>query len=411
MTTTAPPSAPPEPSATPRRPAGSDTLVRDPRRLRRALGWALVVVLVLLAAGAGLLLATPSRALRDTDDPELAGPDGTKALAEILRRQGVTVDVVRTRQDAERLLDENSTLVMSDPYTLTDEAASALVDDAHNVVLITASARMLRILELGSYSSAVSPARAEPDCDVPAFAHVGPIRPGQLFLPDAGVTACFGNATDGAAVLLSENGDGRRAIVDGAALFTNAHLAEDGNAALGLALLGAQPHVVWYVPSYDDSDRTDADAQQSLADLTPGWVSPAIALLMIVALLAAVWRGRRFGPLVAETLPVTVRASETMLGRARLTAKAADAAHAAAALRSGTTGRLAARLGLAARVDPGAIADAVADRIRVDRTACRALLTGPLPSTDAELVPFARSLTDLETAVDDAVRIERSTRD
>lgn len=389
----------------------ADTLIREPRRLRRGLGWVLVGLLLVAVAGAGLLLGTQTGTPRDTNDPELPGPGGTKALAEILRQQGVTVEVVRSHVEAARLLDHGTTLVMSDPYTLSDSVVSGLVERAGDVVVLTTSARMLRLLALGRYSPALSPAIAEADCDVAAFAHVGTIAPGQLFLPDPGVTACFGDAADGAAVLISDHDGTRRAAVDGTDLFTNAHLAENGNAALGLALLGAQPRVVWYVPSFADSDRTDVDPQQSLADLTPGWVTPAILLLMITALLAAVWRGRRFGPLVAETLPVTVRASETMLGRARLTARAADAAHAAAALRAGTTARLATCLGLAARADPGSVADAAADRIRRDRAACRDLLTGPLPTTDAALVPFARRLADLETAVDTAARIERNPRD
>jgi Domain of unknown function (DUF4350) len=388
---------------------GAGTLVRAPRRLRRALGWVLVSVLVLVVAAAGLLLTTPSPAQRDALDPERPGPGGMQALAEILRQQGVSVDVVRSRADAAGRLDANTTLVMSDPYPLSDAAVTELTDAAHDIVLISPSARMLRMLQLGTYGPASSPASAKADCDVPAFAHVGTIAPGQLFLPDQGVTTCFGDATDGAAVLIAEQDGARRAVVDGAALFTNEHLAQNGDAALGLALLGAQPHIVWYVPSFEDSDRTDIDVPKSLADLTPGWVTPVIALGMITALIAAAWRGRRFGPLVAETLPVTVRASETMLGRARLTAKAADAAHAADALRTGTISRLAARLGLAARADAGAVADAASDRIRVDRAGARALLTGPLPGSDAELVPYARRLAELETAVEHAVRIERST--
>ncbi|WP_258133361.1 DUF4350 domain-containing protein [Microbacterium sp. MYb64] len=388
---------------------GAGTLVRAPRRLRRILGWVLVSALVLIVGAAGLLLTAPSPAQRDALDPERPGPGGMQALAQILRQQGVRIDVVRSRADAAGRLDAHTTLVMSDPYTLSDAAVTELTDSAHDIVLVSPSARMLRMLQLGTYGSPSSPPTAGADCDVPAFAHVGTIAPGQLLLPDPGVTACFGDATDGAAVLISEDDSTRRAAVDGAALFTNEHLAENGNAALGLALLGAQPHVVWYVPSYEDSDRTDIDVPKSLADLTPGWVTPVIVLGMITALLAAAWRGRRFGPLVAETLPVTVRASETMLGRARLTAKAADAAHAADALRTGTLSRLAARLGLAARADTAAVADAAADRIRVDRAGVRALLTGPLPGSDAELVPYARRLAELESAVENAVRIERST--
>jgi len=410
MSSTAPPIAPAEDgSASPEAPATtSGTLVRAPRRVRRALGWILVFALVLVVAVAGLLLSAPSATQHDDLDPERPGPGGMQALAQILRQEGVTVDVVRTRTEAESRLGGGTTLVMSDPYTLSDRAVTELTAGAHGVVLVTPSARMLRILQLGEYGPATSPVSAAAGCDVAAFAHVGTIAPAQLFLPAPGVTACFGNATDGAAVLISERDGARRAIVDGAALFANEHLAEKGNAALGLALLGAEPHVVWYVPSFADSDRSDVDVPQSLADLTPGWVTPVIVLGLISALLAAVWRGRRFGPLVAETLPVTVRASETMLGRARLTAKAADAAHAADALRTGALTRLAARLGLAARAEPHSVADAAADRIRVDRAACRALLAGPLPGTDAELVPYARRLAELESAVENAVRIERS---
>lgn len=385
----------------------ADTVVRAPGRLRRTLGWALVVVLVLAVAGAGLLLTSPAVMPHDNLDPEQPGPGGTRALAQLLRQQGVDVDVVRTRAEAEARLDASSTLVMSDPYALTDAAVSKLTGSAHDLVLISPSARMLRMLGLGAYAYPSAPPIVGADCAVPAFAHVGAITPGQLFRPAGGVTACFGNA-DGAAVLISEDAGRRRAIVDGEALLTNEHLAERGNAALGLALLGARAHVVWYVPSFDDSDRSDIDVPKSLADLTPGWVTPVIVLGMLTALLAAAWRGRRFGPLIAETLPVTVRASETMLGRARLTAKAADAAHAAASLRAGTLARLAARLGLAARAEPSAVADAAADRIRVDRAACRALLAGALPGSDAELVPYARRLAELEIAVENAVRIERS---
>jgi hypothetical protein len=406
--TSAPPAAPARvPKDTEADPSPSDTLVRIPGRLRRALGWVLVIALLLAVATAGLLLSAPTAAQRDSLDPERPGPGGMQALAQILRQQGVTVDVVRSRTEAAHRLDDETTLVMSDPSPLTDAAVTELTDAASDVVLVSASGRMLRLLGLGDYAFSSAPSTVSAGCDVPSFAHVGSIAPGQLFTPAAGVTACFGDA-DGAAVLISEHDGRRRAIVDGTALLTNDRLAEHGNAALGLALLGTRPHVIWYVPSFDDSDRSDIDVPKSLADLTPGWVTPVILLGMITGLLAAVWRGRRFGPLVAETLPVTVRASETMLGRARLTAKAADAAHAAEALRGGALARLAARLGLAARADPGAVADAAADRIRVDRAACRALLTGPLPGTDAELVPYARRLAELEAAVEHADRIERS---
>ena len=64
-------------------------------------------------------------------------------------------------------------------------------------------------------------------------------------------------------------------------------------------------------------------------------------LLLLVFLAAAFWRGRRLGPLVVENLPVVVRASETMEGRARLYQKSSARLHALDALRIGAIQRLA----------------------------------------------------------------------
>src|SRR5690606_17162852 len=153
----------------------------------------------------------------------------------------------------------------------------------------------------------------------------------------------------------------------------------------------------------------EASTPETLATLTPEWVTPAILLLLLAGIVAGISPGQRFGPLVAEALPVTVRASETMHGRARLTAKAGDSAHAAAALREGTQRRLAARLGLTARSTAVEVADAASDRLRIPRGSLHELLAGALPATDSELVDLARRLAELETAVSTAVHVERNT--
>ncbi|MFE2771641.1 DUF4350 domain-containing protein [Microbacterium resistens] len=385
----------------------ASTVVRTRGGVSRALAWILIVLVLLGVAVVALQVAAQRPGLRTGFDPEGNGPGGTRALAEILRAQGVEVDVVRSRIEAARTMDGRSTLVLADPYALSDDAVRTLIGEADDVVMLTGSARMLRILGLGDYAAGSASGPLTASCDLPEFARVGEIEPGQLFRPADGVTACFADDS-GAAVLVADEGDRRRAIVDGSRLLTNERLAENGNAALGLALLGQHERVVWYVPSFGDTDLEPGDAEATLAELTPGWVTPAILTLLLAAIVAGVWRGRRFGPLVAETLPVTVRASETMHGRARLTAHAADAGHAAQALRAGTIGRLAARLAMPA-ADPAAVADAAADRVQASRDSVRPLLTGPVPSTDPDLILFARRLAALETAVDDVVRIERST--
>ncbi|MBO0979414.1 DUF4350 domain-containing protein [Microbacterium sp. SD291] len=388
---------------TPPASAAASTAVRTPRGplLRSLAGWGFLVALVL--AGVFVVIQVTARApgAHGALDPEGTGDSGAMAMAEILRDRGVEVSVFRSRAEARAAIGDDTTLVMANPYTLTDEGLTELIEPAQRVVFLSSSTHLLNLLEIGD-SAAGSSAAVDAGCEIPEFADVGTIRPDRLFTPGDGVEGCFGG--DGTAAVLVDEGDGiRRSVVEGDRLFSNAYLTENGNAALGLALLGQTDEVVWYVPTYGDSD-IEGEMPDTLGSLTPGWVTPAILLLMLAGAAAALWRGRRFGPLVAETLPVTVRASETMHGRARLTAKAADAAHAADALRDGSRRRLARRLGLAVHAGPEEIADAAADRLRIPRGSLQSLLGGPLPGDDQGLITLARRLSELESAIDESTR-------
>lgn len=387
----------------------TSTAVRSTGKLRSALGWLLIAVLVIafaLVIGS-ISISTPQS--RGALDPDSAKESGSAALAELLRDQGVEITIARSRAEAVAALDDDATLAMADPYALSDEAVKELVAPAENVVFLSSASRLLRVFDLGENATPPAAEQFTAECSQPELANIGSIRPDRFFTPASGVTGCFADATtEAAAVLVDDHGDGRTVLLEGSALLSNEHLAENGNAALGLALLGQSDRLVWYVPSFQDTD-IEAVGDDTLASLTPTWVTPAIMLLLIAGIVIAIARGQRFGPLVAETLPVTVRASETMLGRARLTAKAADAAHAAEALRDGTLRRLAKRLSLTERSQPTEIADAAADRLRIPRGSLQQLLTGPLPETDADLIDAARQLAELESAVDAAVHVERNT--
>lgn len=386
--------------------AGSVTNTAEVRqsKAKSIAGWVLVVILVLLVAFVAIRVSASSPDERGVLDPESRSDTGALALAEILRDQGVEVSISRSRAEARAELDADTTLVMTNPYTLTDDALATLIEPAERVVFLTTSTHLLSALEIGENApGTLSDATA--NCDVAEFAQVGSIRADRLFLPADGVRACFGTPA-GSAVLLDDGASPRRAVVEGSRLLSNAYLVENGNAALGLALLAQTDRVVWYVPSLGDSD-IEGETVDTLGTLTPPWITPAILLLMVAGVAAALWRGQRFGPLVAETLPVTVRASETMHGRARLTAKAGDASHAAQALRNGTQRRLARKLGLAAHADADEVADAAADRLRIPRGTLQTLLAGPLPSDDAELVTLARQLDELEDAVNASTHSQR----
>ncbi|UNK69693.1 DUF4350 domain-containing protein [Microbacterium sp. H1-D42] len=393
------------PTAAPSTAAPSTASPRPRGRGGRVLGWILVIALVVVLALLSLRLMPTELDLGGALNPESPGPNGAGAIAELTRQQGVQIDVTRSHTSATAQLDPGATLVLTDPPALSDSAVMDLVHSADRVVLLSSSSRMLRLLDLGESTFAAGSVQAE--CDLPEFSRVGTVDAERMFVPGAGVTACFIDDEGHAAVLRGVDGDTTITLLDATKLLSNQHLAENGNAALGLALLAQTDDVVWYVPSFADSDLEDGEPA-SLGELTPNWVTPVILLLLLAGLAAIWWRGRRFGPLVTESLPVTVRASETMHGRARLTAKAADAAHAAAAIRTGTRTRLASRLALSPRASSQEVADAVSDRLRVPRGSLYELLDGATPQSDHDLIDLARSLAELETAVDAAVHTERN---
>ena len=379
-------------------------------RRRSALGWVFLVVGLLLAALIGGTLVYGGYTQRAIFDPESAGPDGTRAVVRVLEQHGVSVTVARDRAAAERALQGgDATLVLRDAPMLSDDGLREITDRAQHVVLIEPRSRALGVLLGGSSLGGFSPdVSASPECAVAAPANAGRAQVGELLRPGDGVEGCY--PVDGEFGLLrSEGADGRTVTaLDGLSVLTNSTLPVDGNAALALGVLGQTGSLVWYVPSLSDADQ--GTAAPTLGDLTPAWVTPSILVLLTAALTAAIWRGRRFGPLVAERLPVTVRATETTEGRARLYASSKDAAHALDELRRASRSRLGRLLGLAARTSPDDVADAVAQRLGADRAQVRGILVDDIPRTDRELVAAADRLRDLEESVRAAVRTEGTTR-
>jgi hypothetical protein len=376
-------------------------------RARRLAGWAAFAVAAIAVGVIGASLAQSSQwTQRGALDPESAGPEGARAVARVLAEQGVEVRVVRDRDAARRALADSpggATLVLPDAPALSDAALTDLADAADDTVLIQPRSRTLELFLPGSSPAGAAPGTPlAPECDFAPAAGAGAIVAGGLYAPGPGIDSCY--RLDDAAALLVTGADGDRTVaVDGFELLANDAVADEGNAALALGLLGRNPVLVWYVPSLADGDGTSAP---TLGELTPAWVTPSILLLVAAAVAAGLWRGRRFGPLVAENLPVSVRASETSAGRARLYARSGDAAHALEQLRAGARERLAILLGLGATASADVVADAVVQRTGAERAVVRSILIDAVPRDDHDLVAVHERLIDLEARVRAAVRPE-----
>jgi hypothetical protein len=176
-------------------------------------------------------------------------------------------------------------------------------------------------------------------------------------------------------------------------MLTNDRLADDGNAALSMDLLGAHPHVVWWIPTIEHQGGA------SLASLLPTWVGIAALQLFVVLAALAVYRGRRLGAVVPEPLPVTVRAAETTEGLGRLYRRGRARGRAASHLRAACIDRLTGPLGLARRAEPVDVVAAVAARSGDNPVEVHTLLYGAPPPGDAALVHLAGALDALERRV------------
>jgi Domain of unknown function (DUF4350) len=363
---------------------------------RRSLFWVAAGLFALLLALVSLAIAgsgVPGAYL----SPENPAPGGGRAVAQVLRSQGVDVRFTEGLTDTLDAVDgaDTATVLVYDEGLLDSDSRALLADAGANLVLVNPSQDALDDLapgvELGETPTGVLSA----DCDLAAAERAGTLsRADEGYTLSGEATAavtCFEGTADSFSLIQLAEGERTVTVLGAGDAITNEFVIEQGNAALALGILGRTELLVWYLPGLDD-----VVAPPALGELSPRWVTPSVLLLALTALAAAIWRGRRLGPLVVENLPVVVRASETMEGRARLYQRSSARRRALDALRVGTVSRLASalRLGRAASVDD--VAWATAARIGRDPQGVRSLLLDADPATDAELVRLSDELLVLE---------------
>ncbi|MFG3161562.1 DUF4350 domain-containing protein [Streptomyces sp. NPDC048232] len=373
-------------------------------------GRGVALALVLLLAGAVAIAVVRSGDHNGALDPRSADPSGSRAVAELLADRGVSTRVVGTLDDARAATGPDTTLLVAAPDLLTERQQtrlrSAVTGSGGRTVLVAPGGPTVERLVPGvtadpalSFDSTLAPA-----CDLPAARRAGTADTGGLrYSTHIEADACYPSRR--LATLLrvpdasAEGTRGDTVVLGARDILVNDRLDDHGNASLALQLLGSRDHLVWYLPSL--SDVPDPDDERSFFDLLPsGWLWGTLQLF-IAAALAALWRARRLGPLVPERLPVAIRASETVEGRARLYRKANARDRAAAALRSATRTRLAPLVGVpvSRAHTPESLLPALSAHLHGDGQSLHTLLFGPPPGDDAALIALADQLDALESEV------------
>lgn len=362
-----------------------------------------VIAAIAVLVGGALVLGlseTPTSNVRFA--PDNPSPRGAMAAAEILRAQGVEIQPANRAADALHLAESGTTLLVASASNLDPDLVAALADVEADLVLadigyMTGLDRLTDQVELAP-SSSTDVLVAE--CENPHAQAAGRITHSDESVRALGedVEVCFpmDDSGDVGAFATWEQDDRRISILADFSLATNEHLDQQGNAALTLRLLGQNETLVWWVPAPGDS-LTEETASDFL--LMPPQARYVGLHLLVVALVLVLSAGRRMGRVVTEPLPVVVRAAETTLGRGSLYRRSRDHAHAAAALRAGTTRRLARTLGLPRSADAATVIAEISRATGRPEDQVGLLLHGPPPGSDAALTMLTRELDILESEV------------
>lgn len=377
------------------------------RRRRRPSRAAIGLVLLLLVALLFMLWAGRGKRTGYLD-PGAVDPAGSRAVAQVLGNNGVTVQDERLTANVLTRAPGATVLVVGGEV-LTREVVSDLL-----------AAAPARIVVIGGYlgtpltdrlAAGVEYAQdygddvVDPRCDFATATRAGAADlPGTRYDardwvapaeesgsdPTEVGMACYDRPESAALVILPERPGRSEVVLLGSDLpLRNDGFNEEGNAALALGLLGAHEELIWWRPTFSDPAIAASSDSQPLMELVPSWVLPVVVQLFLVSLLLAWWRARRMGPLSLEPLPVVIRAGETTSGRARLLAAHHARGEAADDLRAAAREQLRSKLDLPHGVAREALVAAVAGRTNRVSAQVDQMLFGGEPATDSQLVALA----------------------
>ena len=325
--------------------------------------------------------------------------DGARALAQVLGDHGVSVREVGAKGASE--VGDDTTLVVIFPTRMSDSVAKAIETRA-NVVYVgleeeyDSSAPYLGGLRAKRdwHSSHVVTARCNSETATRAQSLTSSAYAVSGSSSGAnGWALCFPGDDDSYAYAEKVESGRFRAIIPDSLRLRNRAITDEGNAALAINAIGRTSKVAWYSPQATDTLGHGKDDSAEAP-----YLAPAFLLTIGACLIAAIARGRRLGPLTPENLPIEVPASETIIGKARLMRSQRAYEHAATALRSASATRIATVLGIAHTGDREALTRAIEQRgLLTSRST--ALLWGPPPTSEKELIRLAHDLDALEKEI------------
>lgn len=338
-------------------------------------------------------------------------PEGARALAEVASSQGVSMRQIHALSAARIVDPANTTVIIADGRYVYDAQVDSILGYPGDVVVIDPSYEMLARVAPDLVASATDPDVTDANCADPDATAAGAISTlgGTLVgaLP-SGAVGCFSSEADGHAMIVITTDGHTLTLLADSSVVTNAHIAEQGNAALALRLTGRHSTAVWYLgDGYDTTSLAWLDPTggghvpnpSPSLDFFPPGTGNAVFALFLSLIAVALWRGRRFGPLVTEPLPVVIRSSEATAGRARLYKIARAHGRASASLRAAAAARMGVRLGIARTPDKEHLVNAISRTTGRSISEINSLLYGPPPSSESAMMELIAHIDTIENEV------------
>lgn len=360
-------------------------------RARTVAVWAVLVAGLLAVA---ILGHRPGQGL--PLDPNSTGPDGTKALVEVLGQLGAQVRISPSLPTG-----TGSALLLSDDLDEQERAQlTGWVRQGGTLVVADPGSTITTVRQAGIAMGIVTSEKLARGCDLPALRDVGQVAPWQavFFTVPAGAQGCFPQGSDqgeGAWMVVQPLGAGTVVRLGGTDALVNAHLGEADNGLLAASLLAPVPGATVTVlqPPLPGGGR------RGLAALIAPRVKLALWQLVIAFLVLVAWRARRLGQPVAEPQPVQLPGSELVVAVGNLLQRARKRRQAADLLAIDLRHTLGERLGLPASTPPEQLAATVAARTGMLPERVLAAVAPAPPHDEAALVALGQAVDSIRREV------------
>ncbi len=365
---------------------------RVPTFLRHPITWLLVIVVIASA------YLTYLSARGNGDQPFLDDPSEQGGLAFRRLTEQYNVNLERTAHPK-----QGSTVLVMSSTSLGSADLAEFVKQGGTVVAAGRFPAELDVKDIRD--DARNNPVLQPQCNASWAQGVGSVRVASsrtypVMKASESDVGCFPSGTSTYFAVEKHVGLGRMILLTTDQMFTNELIGEQDNAVLVANLIGAQGGGTLQIldPSVDPGNDANF-SDKSLLEVVPAAFYMAMLQVVVVFVVLALNRGRRFGRLVTEDLPVKLPASALVVAQGELMDTAGQTNATAAVLRSDVRRKVALLVGADPTLDADSLVATVESRTGIEPRRLRYVLVDSPVSNGSQLLALSQEIERLHQEV------------